>query len=184
MRVSSSTTENVTAYTEHIEEVTPMRSNSIANGRVVLVAKTRYTNKYRNSNSAKVDVDELAKAIQFELDIYKHTTMEDVENATINTANIVVKELRNAHPPGSEKYGKWDAYRKGWKAERETQKKAYRMNMIVHNKTHYRLAHLLEKGHALVGGGRTKAFEHIRPIQQRAEDIFVDEIIHELERRT
>lgn len=151
---------------------------------MVSVAKIKYKNKFSNSNSAKVDVDELAKAIQFEMDIYQHTTLEDVINATTNTAKHVVKELRNAHPPGSEKYGSWDAYRKGWRATKETKVQKYRFDMIVHNKTHYRLTHLLEKGHALIGGGRTQAFEHIRPIQQRAEDIFVDEIIHELERHT
>lgn len=144
----------------------------------------KYKNKYKNSNTSKVDIDELAKAVQFELEIYAHTTQEDVENATNNTAKFVLKELRNAKPPGSEKYGSWDAYRKGWQSKRENKKKKYLYNLVIHNKTHYRLAHLLEKGHALVAGGRTSSFEHIRPIQQRAEDIFVDEIIHELERRT
>lgn len=138
--------------------------------------------KYANSNSAKVDIDQLAKAVSLEMELYKNTTVEDITNATKNTAKFVVKELRNAHPPGSEQYGSWDAYRKGWKAERLNKKGRFRFDMVVHNKTHYRLTHLLEKGHALVSGGRTRAFTHITPIEQRAEDIFVDEIIHELER--
>lgn len=138
--------------------------------------------KYRNSNSAKVDIDQMAKEISLQMELYKHTTLEDITNATKNTAKYVVKELRNAHPTGSEKYGSWDAYRKGWRADRLNKKGQFRFDMVVHNKTHYRLAHLLEKGHALIGGGRTRKFPHITPIEQRAEDIFMDEIIHELER--
>lgn len=138
--------------------------------------------KYKNSNSAKVDIDQMAKEIILQMELYNKVCEEDVKNATMNTAKFVVKELRSAKPPGSEKYGSWDAYRKGWKAERLNKKGGFRFDMVVHNKTHYRLTHLLEKGHALVTGGRTRSFEHIKPIEQMAEDIFVDEIIHELER--
>lgn len=34
------------------------------------------------------------------------------------------------------------------------------------------LAHLLEKGHAMVGGGKTKAYEHIAPAYDEAADEF------------
>lgn len=44
------------------------------------------------------------------------------------------------------------------------------------------LAHLLEKGHALVGGGSTRAFEHIAPAADKAFgdfEKFLDEAIEE-----
>lgn len=138
--------------------------------------------KYRNSNSAKVDIDQVAKVIMNDMRILRDITVEGMENAVNYTAKEVVKELRNAKPEDSEKYGSWDAYRKGWRATRENKKGAFRFDMVVHNKTHYRLAHLLEKGHALVKGGRTRSFKHIRPIEQKAEDMLMDSILHELER--
>lgn len=44
------------------------------------------------------------------------------------------------------------------------------------------LAHLLEKGHALIGGGSARAFEHIAPAADKAFDDFekyIDEAIEE-----
>ena len=62
--------------------------------------------KYRNSNSAKVDIDQVAKVIMNDMRILRDITVEGMENAVNYTAKEVVKELRNAKPEGSEKYDK------------------------------------------------------------------------------
>ena len=46
----------------------------------------------------------------------------------------------------------------------------------VYNKKHYQLTHLLEKGHQTRKGGRTKAFEHIGPVNDAIGQIAVEQI--------
>ena len=51
-----------------------------------------------------------------------------------------------------------------------------------YNDKHYQLTHLLEKGHALVNGGRARAFPHIGPVAERAEENLIDNILQFIER--
>ena len=47
----------------------------------------------------------------------------------------------------------------------------------------YRLTHLLEKGHAKRGGGRTAPIVHIEPVEKWANEEAFERTIEELERR-
>ncbi len=123
--------------------------------------------------SAKVKVDQLASEINKVLEEYIDFTEEAVDKGVSETADEAVKELRNAHPPGSGQYGPWDKkYNKGWTVKKTKRDKT----ATIHNATDYQLTHLLEKGHAKQNGGRTRAFPHIAPVAEKCEDNLVKNI--------
>lgn len=116
-------------------------------------------------SNKKIKVDDLSKAILEELKNYEGVTEEAAWNGVSDTSREAVQALRNAHPPGSGQYGSWNKYNRGWTVMKTKRDK----KATVHNATDYRLTHLLEKGHALVGGGRTRAFPHIAPVAEKCE---------------
>ena len=132
--------------------------------------------------SKKIKPDQLAKEIEKALIDFVGVTDEACDKGVRETAKDAVQALRNAHPIGSEgqasgKYGSWDKkYNKGWKIMQTKTDKRYHRKATIHNETDYQLTHLLEKGHALVGGGRTQAFPHISPVAEKCEGELVRNI--------
>lgn len=84
-----------------------------------------------------------------------------------NTAKELVAELKEKSP--KRKGGSGD-YSKGWRLKKSGKK------FIVHNATDYQLTHLLEHGHALRNGNRTRAIAHIRPAEEKAVNQFLDNL--------
>ena len=70
-------------------------------------------------------------------------------------------------------------YRSGWDTTVETHRTFD--SVTVHNKKKYRLTHLLEFGHACRGGGRTRAFPHIAPVNEKATKEAERKIIKKIE---
>lgn len=123
----------------------------------------------------KIAVDQLANEISKTLKAFEGATDEAVKSGVLDTAEEAVKELRAADPPESGQYGSWREYNRGWGIKATIRGK--KTEATVHNKTKkYRLTHLLEKGHAKVNGGRTRAFPHIAPVADKCEKWLVENV--------
>lgn len=125
---------------------------------------------------SKVKIDNLASEIAKVMKDYANATDDVVEKAVTQTSKEVVQELKQAHPSGAGDYSSWTEYNQGWKVMQTKTDKRYNKKATVHNATKYRLTHLLEKGHALVNGGRSRAFPHIAPVAEKAEDKLLEKI--------
>lgn len=108
----------------------------------------------------KTSIDNLANEITNVLKEYTTEVEEGLEKAKEENAKEAVKILKSTSPVGKRKRRK---YKDGWRA------KKIGNAWVVHNATNYQLTHLLEKGHAIVGGkgGRVPGRPHIYPAEQK-----------------
>ena len=113
----------------------------------------------------RVKINDFGSALQSILDDYGRGVSEKTRAAVLEAAKVAKKEVQSGSPVQS------GSYRRGW-AVREDSTSRLRSEAIVHNRTRYQLAHLLEKGHALVRGGRTlgqvAGTPHIEPAEENA----------------
>ena len=107
-------------------------------------------------------VDDLSNEISRALQEYTTEVEEGLEEAKKEVAEEAVQKLKKA---GGFRDLTGD-YRKGWARKKVGTAQA------VHNRTDYQLTHLLEFGHAKRGGGRTRAFPHIGPTEEWANEEF------------
>lgn len=112
---------------------------------------------------AKVD---LGKEIAKHLKMYTKEVELGIKKVQEVEARSGAKTLRKTSPKDT------GDYRKGWTVKKT--KNGY----TIHNRTRYQLTHLLEKGHAKVGGGRVKAYPHIGEV----EDEVIRRYLLEVER--
>lgn len=125
----------------------------------------------------KTSIDNLTNVFMAELEKYKDIVNLNSDEAVKLTAKEAAQELRSANPSGSGQYHSWKDYNKGWTVTQTKRDKREHMSATVHNKTKYQLTHLLEKGHALVQGGRARAFPHIAPVAEKAEEKLMQRLI-------
>ncbi len=102
-------------------------------------------------------INDFASEITRELQRYANVVEEKLENEIDEVADIAVDKLKQKSPK------KTGGYRKGWRKKKEGK------GVVLHN-TKGQLTHLLEKGHAKVGGGRVPAKVHIRPVEEYVTD--------------
>ena len=110
---------------------------------------------------ANVTVDNLAAEIMKGLTEYKNLATADMKTAVRKAGRSVKKDIQANAPK------KTGAYSKSWTVK-TTKETSESLELTVHSPKKYQLAHLLEKGHAKRGGGRTKAIPHIAPAEEKA----------------
>lgn len=120
---------------------------------------------------SKVSIGNFSSEIMRQLDEYKDLTTDGVKAAVKKAGTTVRKQIKSTAPSNT------GAYAKSWsvKTTRET---SNALEVTVHSRNRYQLAHLLEFGHATRNGGRVSARPHIAA----AEEMGVKELETEIER--
>lgn len=108
-----------------------------------------------------VSVEQMADEIAKMLTEYETAIVKNVDTSGKAVADKGAKQLRQTSP---ERTGK---YAKSWGVTREAGGFGENAKYIIHNKKHYRVAHLLEHGHVMANGKRTKAIPHIKPVEEQ-----------------
>jgi len=117
--------------------------------------------------------DQLTIEVTKQLSGYAEELKADLGDVFEMMANTALNEIKAA----SQTAGFDDRrYSKGWVKEVQLNKVTGIYHATIHNRKYYRLTHLLEKGHAKTNGGRTRAFPHIAPTQDKIDRLLVEEI--------
>lgn len=120
---------------------------------------------------SRIQIDQLADTVMRELENYAETTTDGVKAAVKKAANTVKKEISATAPVRTGKYAK------SW-ATKTTGENSHAIEITVHSRNRYQLAHLLEHGHAKRNGGRVAARPHIAAAEHRG----IEELEREIER--
>ncbi|MCM1226019.1 MAG: HK97 gp10 family phage protein [Clostridium sp.] len=118
-------------------------------------------------------IDDMADEIMKGLQEYSELADDAMKNAVKKTASSVRKEISANAPKRTGKYAK------SWAAKKVSEN-SHKLEMTVHSKNRYQLAHLLEKGHAKRGGGRVQGKPHIAPAEENGADLLESLIAEEL----
>ena len=114
-------------------------------------------------------VSQMADVIMEGMEEYARLAAEDMKKAVRKAGAEAKKDIQAGAPV------KTGAYKKSWTVK-TTKNTADVMEVVVHSRNRYQLAHLLEFGHALRKGGRTRAFPHIAPAEERAAQILEQDV--------
>lgn len=114
------------------------------------------------------------------LDDFITDETETMFKAMSQAGKMAKKDVINASPKGPKNYAQ------GWTIR--TKREKYGVNVLIYNKTHPSLTHLLEKSHLIANKkgtyGRTSPGHgqviHIAPARDKAEEYLLDILMKEL----
>lgn len=110
-------------------------------------------------SSNRVNIDSLAAEVMKGLTEYADLATDDMKKAVKDAGKTVRKEIQSGAPSDT------GAYAKSW-AVKTVKETSNSLELTVHSKNRYQLAHLLEFGHAKRGGGRVSGKAHIAPAEE------------------
>lgn len=114
---------------------------------------------------------DISKDLSNILEDFSENVVEKTNEVIAKVAKDSVQKLKTAGNFNN-RTGK---YRKGWKSTPVNGKFGV-ISQVIHNPKEYRLTHLLEYGHINRDGSRTKAYPHIKAIEDEAEKNILSEI--------
>jgi hypothetical protein len=117
----------------------------------------------------RVKIDQMAHVIMEGLQEYADLATDDMKAAVKKAGNEAKKDVQAGAPVRSGKY------KKSWTVK-TTKENSNSLELTVHSRNRYQLAHLLEFGDAKRNGGRTRALPHIAPAEQRAAELLEKEV--------
>lgn len=120
-----------------------------------------------------IKIDNLSNEILQGLKEYANLATDDLKKSIRKAGNTVRKEIAISAPKDT------GAYAKSWSVKK-TKETSNTLELTVHSKNRYQLAHLLEYGHAKRGGGRVAAKPHIAKAEQNAIETLESEITRAL----
>lgn len=119
--------------------------------------------------SRNTSIDDMGSAIMAELGKYAELAADDLKDAVKETAKSVRKDIQDNAPVDTGKY------KKSWSVK-NVHEDSESIDLVVHSRNRYQIAHLLEHGHAKRGGGRVAARPHIASAEQRGSEKLVEAI--------
>jgi hypothetical protein len=125
---------------------------------------------------ANISVDQLAAEIARGLADYSQDVVEKVNVSSEKVGKAAVKQLKQTSPKKTGKYAK------SWAMKTEPEVGQPHKRIIHAKAPHYRLTHLLEHGHAKIGGGRVSGKPHIRPAEEEVIREFTAEVEEAIKR--
>lgn len=123
--------------------------------------------------SRNIPIEEISDVIMEELEKYAGLASDDLKAAVKETAASVRKDIQAGAPVDTGKY------KKSWSVK-NVHEDSESIDLVVHSKNRYQLAHLLEHGHVKRGGGRVPAQPHIAAAEKRGNEKLVDTIKQKL----
>ena len=123
--------------------------------------------------STMTSIDDMTAEIMKGLTEYADLADAEMKKSVRKTATTVKNEISANAPVNSGRY------KKSW-VTKKTKENSHSLEMTVHSKNRYQIAHLLEHGHAKRGGGRVAAIPHIAPAEANGADMLETLIKKEL----
>lgn len=126
-------------------------------------------------SKGKYRPEEVDKVIQGLLNSYATEVRSKIATTSMEVARECAQRLRQTSPKRTGKY------KKGWAVKEMRTNDVGLSTWVVHNKTRYRLTHLLEYGHKARGGTRIVGKRpHIKKVEEWAQEEFPKQLEQDL----